>query len=76
MKNPNILSNLAIAFGLIGISHAAVLIDGTTLNGGFEGPSVGVGDSKQGFDTRGLHRGLVMVLAAGNANMHTRRQFK
>ena len=36
------------------ITHAAVLIDGTTLNGGFEGPDLSVaGSAKQGFDMAG-----------------------
>ncbi len=56
MKTSFISSPLAIALGLLGsssLSEAAVLINGTTLNGGFESPAVGVGDSKQGFDMSG-----------------------
>ena len=37
-----------------GISHASVLIDGSTLNGGFENPDLSVaGSAKQGFDMPG-----------------------
>lgn len=39
--------------GFGAVAQAAVIIDSTTLNGGFEGPDVGGADAKQGFDIVG-----------------------
>jgi hypothetical protein len=66
MKNLKTLFHLNVFLGLLalnGTSHAAVLIDPTTLNGSFESPDVGGGDSKQGFDTTGKD-----ILNWGNTN--------
>lgn len=56
MKKTFLLASVA-AFALGLSAHAqtinTIVIDGTTLNGGFENPQVGVGDSKNGFDTAG-----------------------
>ncbi|RYD23921.1 MAG: PEP-CTERM sorting domain-containing protein [Verrucomicrobiaceae bacterium] len=56
MKHTRLHTTLAAGLGLLAIastSHAAVLIDSTTRNGGFESPNVGAGDAKNGFDMGG-----------------------
>lgn len=56
MKKPRFHTTLAAGLGLAAMaatSHAAVLIDSTTRNGGFESPNVGAGDAKNGFDMAG-----------------------
>lgn len=56
MKHTRYHTTLAAGLGLLAIastSHAAVLIDSTTRNGGFESPNVGAGDAKNGFDMAG-----------------------
>lgn len=55
MKKTLFLASLA-AFAVGFSAHAQVttiVIDGNNLNGGFENPQVGAGDSKNGFDTAG-----------------------
>lgn len=52
IKNRTALSAIVL-LGLGAAANAAVLIDNSTLNGGFESPDVGGADAKQGFDIVG-----------------------